>query len=210
MLRIILTAEQRAAVQAARRDPRLPPAERDRVEMVALSAAGWSPPTIAQHLGYCAATVRTVLRRFPATGVTGLARQRPGPAPDHARRTQVTTALGALLSQERTWTADQLAAALRDQGIGLSTRQTRKYLKRMGARWRRTTHTLRHKQAPERVAQARRVLANLGKGNGRGSAKSLTSMSAASPPANPSPPPGSSRVPANASPMRVRSGAATT
>lgn len=184
MIRLTLTDDQRAAVQAARRDPRLPPAERDRVEMVALSTAGWSPPAIAQHLGYCAATVRTVLKRFPATGVAGLARQRPGPPPDQARRQQVTTALRALLSQERTWTAEQLAAALRAQSIALSTRQTRKYLKAMGARWRRMTHTLRHKQAPERVARARRVLANLGKGNGRGSVKSPTLMSAASPLAN--------------------------
>jgi transposase len=184
MIRLTLTNEQRAAVQAARRDPTLTPSERDRVEMVLLSAAGWSPPAIAQHLGYCAATVRTVLKGFPATGVAGLARQRPGPAPNQARRQQVTGALGALLSEERTWTAAQLAAALQDQGIALSTRQTRKYLQAMGARWRRTTHSLRHKQTPARVARARRVLARLGKGNGRGSARSPTSMSAASPPAN--------------------------
>lgn len=184
MIRLTLTDDQRAAVQAARRDPRLPPAVRDRVEMVALSAAGWSSPAIAQHLGYCAATVRTVLKRFPETGVAALGRQRPGPAPDHARREQVMTALHALLSQDRTWTAEQLAGALQAQGIALSTRQTRKYLKRMGARWRRTTHTLRHKQTPERVARARRVLANLGKGKGRGGVSSPTSMSAASPRAN--------------------------
>jgi transposase len=185
MIRLTLTDEQRAAVQAARRDSTLSPAERDRVEMVLLSAAGWSPPVIAQHLGYCAATVRTVLKGFPETGVAGLARQRPGPPPDQARREQVTSALSTLLLQERTWTATQLAAALREQAIALSTRQTRKYLKGMGARWRRTTHTLRHKQTPARVARARRVLANLGKGNGRGSARLPTSMSAASPLANP-------------------------
>ena len=45
-------------------------------------------------------------------------------------------ALSTLLLQERTWTAAQLAAALREQAIALSTRQTRKYLKGMGARWR--------------------------------------------------------------------------
>lgn len=184
MIRLTLTDEQRAVVQAARRDPTLSPAERDRVEMVLLSAAGWSAPAIAQHLGYCAATVRTVLKGFPETGVAGLARQRPGPAPDEARRQQVSGALGALLSAERTWTAAQLAAALRTQGIALSTRQTRKHLKWMGARWRRTTHSLRHKQTPARVARARRVLANLGTGKGRGCANSPTSMSAASPLAN--------------------------
>src|SRR5919107_1113909 len=184
MIRLTLTEVQRAALQAARRDPKLSPAERDRVEMVLLSAAGWSPPAIAQHLGYCAATVRTVLKQFPATGVAGLHRQRPGPAPNLDRRTQVTTALAQRLGQERTWTAAQLASALKEQGIALSTRQTRKYLKRMDARWRRTTHSLRHKQDPARVERAERVLANLGKGRGRGGVSSPIWTSAASPPAN--------------------------
>jgi transposase len=185
MIRLELTDDQRAALQAARRDATFTPAERDRVEMVLLSATGWSPPAIAQHLGYCAATVRTVLKAFPTTGVAGLHRQRPGPAPNLARRTQVTTALGQLLGHERTWTAGQLATALKEQGIVLSTRQTRKYLKRMDARWRRTTHSLRHKQDPARVERAERVLANLGKGKGRGGVSSPISTSAASPRASP-------------------------
>jgi putative transposase len=185
MIRLELTDAQRAALQAARRDATFTPAERDRVEMVLLSATGWSPPAIAQHLGYCAATVRTVLKQFPTMGVAGLHRQRPGPAPDVARRTQVTTALVQLLGHERTWTAAQLATALKEQGIVLSTRQTRKYLKRMDARWRRTTHSLRHKQDPARVKRAERVLANLGKGRGRGCVSWPISMSAASPPASP-------------------------
>src|SRR5215213_7822700 len=184
MIRLELTDDQRAALQAARRDATFTPAERDRVEMVLLSATGWSPPAIAQHLGYCAATVRTVLKQFPTTGVAGLHRQRPGPAPNLARRTRVTTALGQRLDHERTWTAGQLATALKEQGIVLSTRQTRKYLKRLDARWRRTTHSLRHKQDPARVARAGRVLANLGKGNGRGCASSPIWTSAASPRAN--------------------------
>ena len=184
MIRLELTDDERAALQAARRDPTFTPAERDRVEMVLLSAAGWSPPALAQHLGYCAATVRTVLRAFPTTGVAGLHRQRPGPAPNLTRRAQVTTVLAQLLGQERTWTAAQLATALKEQGIALSARQTRKYLKGMDARWRRTTHSLRHKQDPARVARAARVLANLGKGNGRGGFSSPISTSAASPPAS--------------------------
>jgi len=184
VIRLELTDDQRATSQATRHEPLWTPAERNRADRVLLSATGWTPPAIAQHLGYCAATVRTVLKAFPTTGVAGLHRQRPGPAPNLARRTQVTMALAQLLGQERTWTAAQLATALREQGIVLSTRQTRKYLKRLDARWRRTTHSLRHKQDPARVARAGRVLANLGKGNGRGGFSSPISTSAASPPAS--------------------------
>jgi transposase len=181
MIRLNLTDDERAALQAARRAPTVTPAERDRVEMVLLCATGWSPPAIAQHLGYCAATVRTVLKAFPTTGVAGLHRQRPGPAPNLTRRAQVTTALASLLGQARTWTAAQLAAARREQGITLSARQTRKYLNRMDARGRRTTHRLRHKQDPARVERAERVLANLGKGKGRGCVSSPIWTNAASP-----------------------------
>jgi putative transposase len=184
MIRVTLTADQRAALQAARRDPTFTPPERDRIEMILLSAAGWSPPAIAQHLGYCAATVRTVLRGFPTTGIPGVRRQRSGPPPDVARRAQVTAALDRLLAQPRTWTAAQLAAALQEEGLRLSTRQTRRYLQLLGARWRRTARSLRHKQEPARVERAERVLAHLKKGRRRACSSSPSWMSVASPPAS--------------------------
>jgi transposase len=180
MIRLTLTDDQRAALQAPRRDPTLSPPERDRVEMVLLSASGWRAPAIAEHLGYCAATVRTVLKGFPHTGVAGLRRQRPGPPKDLARREQVLAALDRLLAQPRTWTAAQLAVALQEEGIRLSTRQTRRYLQQLGARWRRTVRSLRHKQDPARVARAKRVLAHLKKGSRRAGCSSPSSMSAAS------------------------------
>jgi transposase len=158
MIRLTLSDDEAAAVRALRRDRTLAPAERDRVEMVLLSAAGWAPPAIAGHLGYCAATVRTVLKAFARAGTTGLRRKRPGPPKDAGRRQQVTAALDRLLGQERTWTAGQLAAALAAEGIALSPRQTRKYLKGMDAGWRRTVPTLDHKQDPARVERAKRTL----------------------------------------------------
>ena len=163
MLRLTLAEPERSEVAALRRDPSLSPAERDRVEMVLLSAAGWSPPRIATHLACHAVTVRAVLKRFQAVGPSSLRKARPGPPPDTARRAQVTSALDGLLGQDRTWTAAQLATALGEQGIALSTRQTRKYLGQLGARWRRTARTLRHKQDPERVAQAATELVDLKK-----------------------------------------------
>jgi transposase len=185
MLRVTLGPEQAEAVRALRRDGSLSPAERDRVEMVLLSAEGWSPPRIAAHLGYCAATARTVLRGFPETGVAGLRRRRPGPPKDLARRERVTAALDRLLGQERTWTAAQAATALGAAGIALSARQARKYLRGMGARWRRTVPTLAHKQDPARVERAERTLATLKKRPPTAASGSATSTSAASAPASP-------------------------
>jgi transposase len=185
MIRLELTETERTTVQGLRRDRNLAPAERDRVEMVLLSDAGWSPPRIAAHLGCCAATVRAALKRFEASGAAGLRRRRPGPPKDAARRAQVTAALDRLLEQDRTWTAAQLAEALRDEGIALSTRQTRKYLVGMGARWRRVQRTVRHQQDPARVERAERVLTSLKKRRPPAGSRSASSTSAASPPASP-------------------------
>ena len=171
-------------MRALRRGASLSPAERDRVEMILLSAEGWSPPKIASHLGYCAATVRTVLMNFGRRGIAALRRARPGPPKDWERRERVTAALDWLLGQERTWTAAQLAEALATEGIQLSARQTRKYLKGMDARWRRTVPTLAHKQDPARVERAERTLASLKKSRPRVAFGWATSMSAASAPAS--------------------------
>lgn len=184
MIHLELTAEQRAGIQALRRDPTLRPAERDRVEMVVLSAEGWSPPRIARHLDCHPATVRQALKRFATAGTAALRWRQPGPPKDMARRQQVCAALDRLLSADRTWTAAQLAEALRADGIALSTRQTRKYLKLLGARWRRTVPTLQHRQDPSRVAQARRVLAQLKKRRAPAGSAWRSSTSAASAPAS--------------------------
>ena len=184
MLRLRLTADERAAVQVLRRDPTLSPAERDRVEMVCLADAGWGAPRIAAHLGYNPVTVRRLLRRVPQTGVAGLRRRPPGPPPDTARRAQVEAALDTLLDRDRTWTAAQLATALHEEfDITLSARQTRKYLGRIAA-WRRTVRTLRHKQDPHKVERAKAVLISLKKRPAPAASGSSISMSAVSPPAS--------------------------
>jgi transposase len=131
--------------------------------MVLLSSLAWAPARIAAHLGYCTATVRAVLKDFLDRGAAALFPRRTGPPPDLRRRREVTEILTELLEQERTWTSRQLAAALAERGIALSARQVRRYLGTLKAGWRRTTNSLRHKQDPEKVARAERVLENLKK-----------------------------------------------
>src|SRR5208283_1983829 len=162
MILIQLDKATRDELKSIRRQ-QLPPRVRDRLEMVLLSSVAWSPARIATHLGYCAPTVRSVLKDFLARGTAALFPRRTGPPPDLQRREQVTQVLTSLLAQERTWTSRQLATALAEQNIRLSARQVRRYLEMMGAGWRRTTNSLRHKQNPVKVARATRVLNNLKK-----------------------------------------------
>ncbi len=162
MIHVQFTFEGRDAVTSLRRDSSLSPSERDRVEMVLLSEQGWSVPEIASHLGYCQATVRRLFKQFSEEGVGALRHKPPGPPKDTLRTQQVQTALTTLLSLERTWNATQLAHALQEQGIHLSARQVRRYLRGI-ASWRRTLRTLKHKQDPEKLVLAQKTLATLKK-----------------------------------------------
>jgi putative transposase len=162
MIRTRLDDASRDRLNSLRRTD-LPAKARDRVEMVALSDAGWSPPRIAAHLGYCAHTVRGLLKDFVARGLDALFPRPTGPPPDAARRSQVTDALRQLLAEDRTWTSRQLSASLADRGLALGPRQVRRYLALLDAGYRRTATTVAHKQDPAEVARAEKVLSALKK-----------------------------------------------
>src|SRR6516164_6897101 len=127
MIHTTLTEVQRAELQALRCTA-LPAVARDRLEMVLLSAAGWSPPRIAAHLGRYPQTVRKALHDFQRRGPQAFHPDRPGPAPDVGRRDRILALLRDLLGQDRTWTSAQLAEALVPYGIPVGGRQVRRYL----------------------------------------------------------------------------------
>ena len=166
MIRIRLDDVTRSELQALRRTA-LPPAARDRLEMVLLSEAGWSPPRVAAHLRRYPQTVRKALHDFRRRGTAALYPDRPGPDPDLARRERVVGLLRELLGQDRTWTSAQLAEALRPHGVALGGRQVRRYLALLKAGYRRTASTLEHKQDPAKVERAKTVLGGVKKKPGR-------------------------------------------
>jgi len=157
MIHIQLDDAIRAELQSLRRSE-LASTVRDRLEMLFLSDAGWSPPRIAAHLGYDPQTVRKVLQGWQQRGRATLFPAKPGPPPDTARRATILGHLTDLLGQERTWTSAQLADALRPHGLTLGGRQVRRYLHRLKAGYRRTASTLEHKQDPAKVERAKQVL----------------------------------------------------
>jgi transposase len=162
MIRIHLDEAQQAQLVSLRRSA-LPPRVRDRLEMVLLSQAGWSPPRIAQHLNCFPQTVRNLLHDFQQRGSAAFYPAKTGPAPDTARRERILGLLRSWLAEDRTWTAAQLADALRPQGIDVGGRQVRRYLKLFKARYRRTASTLHHKQDPAKVQRAKVTLHSLKK-----------------------------------------------
>ena len=156
MLRTSLSDAQRSELQALRRTD-LSAVSRDRPEVVLMSAAGWSPPTIAEHSGRHPHTVRAALRGFAARGTEAFYPDAPGP--DHDRRATATGEVSELLGQERTWTARQSADAL-GPDIGIGHRRTRRYLALLKAGYRRTARTVGRERDPQRAGRAGRVRAS--------------------------------------------------
>lgn len=164
------------------RVPNLSRRTRDRLEMVRLAAAGFSPPAIAQLLGYSAAPVRFWLKRYLAGGFDALDDQphrgRPG------RLTPVLLqALGALLAKgDRTWTLPQLTQWLEEQhGVLLSADRLGRSLRQAGFSCRRTERSLAHRQDPAQVEAGRAALARYAEEGTPGSGTSAMSTRPASP-----------------------------
>lgn len=162
-----MTEAQRTELQALRRTD-LPAVARDRLEMVLLSAAGWSPPRIGEHLSRHPHTVRAALKGYAARGTKAFDPDTPGPDPDYDRRAKVAERLSELLGQDRTWTSRQLAEALHPD-VGIGHRQTRRYLALLKAGYRRTAQTVGHQQDPQKVERAVRLLDGLKKKSRRAS-----------------------------------------
>ena len=208
-LYVSLTPSQRRELQALRRDPTLRPRERNRVECLLLSDRGLKVPALADHLDGCQATVRNWLHRFGAEGLAAVREQARGVRPDRERRRQIEAALDRLLQRRQVWSSAGLAAALaEEEDIHLKPRTVRKYLQGMGAGWRRTHATLRHKQDPEQAAAARVQLADFKKKPWLAPLTSFSWMKPASAPPCPPPTPGPGAACDRSSPTRTPGGGA--
>ena len=186
-----LTPSQRQELRALRRDPTLRPRERDRVEGLLLSDRGLKVPELADHLACCQNRVRSLLHRFAAEGVAAVREQPRGVRPDRTRRARIEAALDRLLQRRQVWSSATLSVALAaEEGIHLKPRTVRKYLQGMGARWRRTHASLRHRQDPEQVAVAGVQLADFKKTPWRAPWISFSWTRPASAPPCPPPTPG--------------------
>jgi transposase len=165
MFRVVLSEGERVELRRRAHEPGVRPVVRDRLEMVQLSAAGWSVPHIAQHLGFHEQTVRRYVKTYLGQGFAGLA---PRPHPGRPPRVRVADleAVERLLDEtDRTWTAPQLVAWLEaERGVQLSRDHLGRLLRRRGFRWKRTKQSVAHKRRDPKLFQtAERELAALKK-----------------------------------------------
>jgi transposase len=159
LYRVHLSDEERQELQRRARTLGVRPRTRDRLEMVRLSAAGWSVPQIARHLGMCEKSVRSWLRTFLEEGFDALLDQ-----PPTGRTSRLTPAIREAVRQEfakgdRTWTAQQVAEWIAERfGMAVSLSHLRRLLRRWKLSYKRTTRSVKHKQKPAEVAAQQTAL----------------------------------------------------
>ncbi len=164
MYRVTLTTEQRAELQRRTRQEGIASRTRDRLEMVRLSDAGWSVPTIARHLGQHEQTVRAWITAFLAGGFDALPNKPRGGKASALTPTILQAVRAEVAKGQRTWTAAQLADWVAEHhGVRVSTGRLRVHLKRVKLSYQRTSRSLTHKQDPDKVAEQRAMLGELEK-----------------------------------------------
>lgn len=165
MYRVHLEEATHEELNRRAHQPNIAPRTRDRLEMVRLSAAGWSIPQIAGHLHYSDICVRRWIKTYLKDGFDAL-----NDKPHLGQKSALTPPILAALREEihkgeRIWTARQVAEWLLEHyQIRRSTSQLRRLLRRERLRYKRTTRTLKHKQNQQQVAAKRTELDALEKG----------------------------------------------
>jgi transposase len=175
---VVVTAEERAVVEArlARRD--LPRRVRERLEMVKARAVGQGIPAISDWSGRSPRTVRYWLDRYRAEGIEGLADQpragRP-PRADAAYRHALEEAVMRFPPELGlgfdVWTSARLSAYLAETtGVEIAPSWLRTLLAQQDFVCGRPKHTLRHLRDAEEVAVCEKELQAAGENRGPGPA----------------------------------------
>lgn len=159
---ITMTSTERRRLRQLQRSAEVSKRVGERIEAVLLFTSGLTAVEVAAELGRSERNVRRWLHAYAGGGVAALVPQRTGPPP--MDRSALDEQVRALLSQPRTWTAGQVRQALAEAGLEVSERAVRASLQRLGARYKRTKHSLAHRQDPAAVAAARERLETLKKG----------------------------------------------
>lgn len=152
LLRVSLSASQRAELLRCADQPGIRPEVRDRLEMICLCNRGWRVSRVAQHLGVHVQTVRRYVHAFLNGGCDALV-----PRPHPGRPPRVTAAdLDALERRidesDRTWTTPQLAQWLAsERQVKVCTGHLSVLLHRRGFRWKRTKQSLKHKHGDPKL-----------------------------------------------------------
>jgi transposase len=164
MYRVVLTKEQRLELQQRTRQQGLAPSTRDRLEMVRLSDAGWSVPSMARHLAQHEQTVRAWIKAFIAGGFDALSNKPRGGDTSDVTPPMLEAARAEIAKGTRIWSASEVADWIAEHhDVRISPGRMRVHLKRAKLSYQRTSRSLKHKQKPDELAKRKDQLRELEK-----------------------------------------------
>ena len=133
MYRITLTEHQRQELRQRTRQAGIAPDTRDRLEMVRLSASGWSVPKIARPLGSHEQTVRLWIKAFIADGFAALTNKPRGGDTSDVTPAMLEAARAEISQSKLTWSASQVADGVAEHyGVRIGPGRMRVHLARAG------------------------------------------------------------------------------
>lgn len=150
-LRVVLTDAEDLTLTQLRYATTVPHRTRDRAHMIRLNAQGWNVPALAKIFECHEHTVRAALRRWENNGLGGLWETAGRGAKCKWHPSDLAYLEQCLEVEARTYNSLQLSEKLAQQrNVQLSPDRLRRVLKKKGWRWKRTCHSHKGKQDPEK------------------------------------------------------------
>jgi transposase len=130
-LRVILTEADDIMLSELRRATTVPQRTRDRAHMLRLNAQGWNVPAIAEMFECHDHTVRATIRRWQASGLSGLWEASGRGAKPRWQEEDIKYIETVLKDEPRTYNSKQLAKKLKEErSVELSSARLRDILKK--------------------------------------------------------------------------------
>lgn len=165
MYRVRLTPEQCAEHLRRTQLPHLDPCVRERLEMIRLAHCDYSIPKIARRIKQHEQTVRYWIKAFLAGGFDALKDKPHGGKVSELTPAILEAVIAHVRASRQTWTAGQIADWTAEQHhVRISPGRMRVHLQRARLSYKRTSHSLRHKQNATEVAAREACLDTLKKG----------------------------------------------
>lgn len=136
-----------------------------RAQLLRLSHEGVSMQRISQYAGKSYDTVRTTFTRWEREGYAGLADHIEHQGQNPLITEDIKTFMAGKLKEERTWTCEQLSAAISENyGVEVGAEGIRLRLREMGYSWKKGRFTPAKRPSEDELKQHKAALDTLKKG----------------------------------------------
>jgi transposase len=163
---IKLSEEENENLRTLEQNPHIHAKVRLRTQILRLSHGGVSMQGIGQYVGKSYDMVKSTFTRWETESYAGLADHFENQGQKPKLTEELKTFMAAKLKEERTWTCDQLSAAiLESYGVKVGPEGVRLRLREMGYSWKRGRFVPSKRPGEDDLKPHRAALASLKRGH---------------------------------------------